>query len=564
MVVQRKKIRKGIYVENKKSGVHHVWGIILRDVDKNKWEVKTSDGRIIEFSSQQLRIVDQDGSHPPEGKDPIIVSDTTTATSTATSSITGDGTITLPLPPPPPPPPANSINNNPTPTPLATDSSTADESATTTSDLPTDVTAESTSVASGNAIEEPESTDMEEDMTLATVIEAEHAEFMESPHDEVELDQYEQRRMVSSIEKEELIQSGHTVTVGNPSTTGEYTWKVVRESFPSDVNSDRDHDAIGLKGVDFNLLVETWDEWSHKEEEASELGATKASTNDPPTPFLEVFMALEALPAHVCVANINRRLEDLNKRSKVQKKRIIKMVTLKEWWHFRAIRISTGATKLGGISRVFQQSGGKNISITKCIADILKQDFPLFEISRNRFQDLTALYPYAFIGPETTTRVWNGAQDPWYPIIDHVNGYNTNRTLRIAASKEKTVDETMSPFMPQTTKRGGLPHLSFVKRKPKPLGSEFKTVACAKTGVMLHLEIQRGKEPMKHCKFVNELAATAACTLRLGLATKHCGQLSNDDTPKDVFYGDSWFASVKTAVAMWEKVSCSLDVLLCF
>jgi hypothetical protein len=397
MVVQRKKICRGLYVETKRA-INSEWGIILRDVATNKWQVKTSDGRLLEFSSQQLRIIDQDGSHPPEGEDPIIVSDTPATSSATTSS--GDGTI-----PPPPnsiinngapiknpaakpttPPvlptidestPASissgttaapsrnaTINNNDARTPtLATNYSRANESSTTTpidtsstvsSDLSADVTAESENVASGNTnsgdlsvvggntIEE-ESADME-DITLAGVVGAEHAAFMETPDDDVEMDQYQQRRMMASIAKEALIQSGHTVAVGNPSTTGEYTWKVVRESFPSDVNSDRDHDAIGLKGVDFNQLLETWDEWSgHEEEKGFELGDTTIDmASNPPTPFLEVFMALEALPAHVCVANMNRRLEEVNKKNKVQKKRLIKLVTLKEWWHFLLVQPRLG------------------------------------------------------------------------------------------------------------------------------------------------------------------------------------------------------------------------------
>lgn len=113
----------------------------------------------------------------------------------------------------------------------------------------------------------------------------------------------------------------------------------------------------------------------------------------------------------------------------------------------------------------------------------------------------------------------------------------------------------MSFWIPRTSKTGGLPHISFVKRKPRPLGTEFKNVACAETGVMLHLELQRGKEPMKHSDYHRELGATAACTLRMGLATKNCGQSTSDDSPKDIFYGDSWFASVKTATKMHEHVS---------
>ena len=46
---------------------------------------------------------------------------------------------------------------------------------------------------------------------------------------------------------------------------------------------------------------------------------------------------------------------------------------------------------------------------------------------------------------------------------------------------------------PQPSKIGNLPHFSYIKRKPKSLGSELKTIACDLLGIMLYLEIQRRK-----------------------------------------------------------------------
>lgn len=51
----------------------------------------------------------------------------------------------------------------------------------------------------------------------------------------------------------------------------------------------------------------------------------------------------------------------------------------------------------------------------------------------------------------------------------------------------------MSPWRPRTSKNGGLPNISYIIRKPEPLGTEFKTVCCPITGVMTYMEIQRGK-----------------------------------------------------------------------
>ena len=60
-----------------------------------------------------------------------------------------------------------------------------------------------------------------------------------------------------------------------------------------------------------------------------------------------------------------------------------------------------------------------------------------------------------------------------------------------------------------------MPHLSYVKRKPKPLGSEMKNVADAQSGCMLFLELQKGKHPMRALPYSKDLGATAAVQLRM-------------------------------------------------
>ena len=79
----------------------------------------------------------------------------------------------------------------------------------------------------------------------------------------------------------------------------------------------------------------------------------------------------------------------------------------------------------------------------------------------------------------------------------------------------KIFDESMSAWRPQTTSKGGLPHLSFVDRKPEPLGTKFKNVACAITGIMLALEIQRGKTDDTVLKHDDVKSSTAAVSVRL-------------------------------------------------
>ena len=98
-----------------------------------------------------------------------------------------------------------------------------------------------------------------------------------------------------------------------------------------------------------------------------------------------------------------------------------------------------------------------------------------------RFKEIREYFPKGF---ENLDRK---SQDDWYRIDHLVKGFNENRSKFVAASIRKVFDESMSQWKPRTTDKGRLPHLSFVLRKPRPLGTEFKTVACAETGMFILL-----------------------------------------------------------------------------
>eukprot|EP00957_Ditylum_brightwellii_P148860 11332649-Ditylum_brightwellii.AAC.1 len=65
-------------------------------------------------------------------------------------------------------------------------------------------------------------------------------------------------------------------------------------------------------------------------------------------------------------------------------------------------------------------------------------------------------------------------EDPWWSFIKAIGEFNKNTKKTVAASISKVFDELMSAWWLQTTATGGLPHPSFVERKPEPLGTEFK------------------------------------------------------------------------------------------
>ena len=102
---------------------------------------------------------------------------------------------------------------------------------------------------------------------------------------------------------------------------------------------------------------------------------------------------------------------------------------------------------------------------------------------------------------------------------------------------------------------GGIPHLSLLIRKPIPLGTESK-VACEGTfGMCMYLEIQKGKVAMARKKFCRQYKATTACTVRLlyKMGLNETDLPLNSKTKRCVF-GDSWFASVDTALALKKEL----------
>ena len=106
-------------------------------------------------------------------------------------------------------------------------------------------------------------------------------------------------------------------------------------------------------------------------------------------------------------------------------------------------------------------------------------------------------------------------RDEWEMFRPVVCAFNENRRRTVNFSGLAVGDESMSQWAPRTSAYGGLPTISFVKRKPRPLGTELKDVVDGVHRVLLFLEIQEGKEQMKTKKYFSEVGATSACALRM-------------------------------------------------
>ena len=157
-----------------------------------------------------------------------------------------------------------------------------------------------------------------------------------------------------------------------------------------------------------------------------------------------------------------------------------------------------------------------------------------------RFKQFRSFYP----------KIWeedqNMTKDPWWRFSSAVEEFNEIRRNLILPSEIIAADESMSAFRPQTSKTSNFPNISFIARKPENLGTEFKNSVCPVLGVMMFLEIQRGRNGMDRHDFFKELGATASCTVRVAKGSSH---KSIDNVP-EIVVADSWFGSVKAAKSL--------------
>ena len=77
-------------------------------------------------------------------------------------------------------------------------------------------------------------------------------------------------------------------------------------------------------------------------------------------------------------------------------------------------------------------------------------------------------------------------------------------------------------------------------RKPEPLGVELKSVADTISGMIIHIEVCKGKLNNGLLKWHSEYGHTTSCVLR-------CTEAWHGS--ERVIIGDSWFAGLKTAKA---------------
>ena len=158
-----------------------------------------------------------------------------------------------------------------------------------------------------------------------------------------------------------------------------------------------------------------------------------------------------------------------------------------------------------------------------------------FGMTENRFSKIRAVFR---CGPSDDASL--DAND-WSFVENISDGFNAHMCEQITPGWLLGADESMCAWRGKVGKKDTkkCPHRMFVRRKPEPLGVEFKNIGDALSGIILFQEITKGKaEVVKPKYYSKEVGATAATTLRLSEPWFGSNR---------VVAGDSWFASVRTA-----------------
>ena len=163
--------------------------------------------------------------------------------------------------------------------------------------------------------------------------------------------------------------------------------------------------------------------------------------------------------------NWKEQLEILNTKlchDNNRRRKKIRSVTNKEWWVFWGIIFSACPTGKGG-DYLFRKQTERQV-----VPDVNFGRDGLNIMAYSRFKNIKENVHFAFYDRKVAE------SDPYHPVRSLLDGFNDNRKKTIAASIDIVLDESMSPFKPRTTATSVLPNVSFMFRKPKPLGIELK------------------------------------------------------------------------------------------
>ena len=132
-------------------------------------------------------------------------------------------------------------------------------------------------------------------------------------------------------------------------------------------------------------------------------------------------------------------------------------------------------------------------------------------ISQSRYEILTMMLKQSFKGDDE--------EDKYCRANGIIEGFNKIARTCFHAPVKLVIDESLAWMFPRAgpNRTANLPNMTFLADKPKNNGCMLKSAACANSGLMHTLEIQRGKEGEKERdeKYLGLVGARTACTLRI-------------------------------------------------
>ena len=219
-------------------------------------------------------------------------------------------------------------------------------------------------------------------------------------------------------------------------------WRIVQNSDPEkEAQPDVDKDFIGLKGYKFERLVNR--------------------NPDDKYPLMDMFVMLWAGDWQKQRKNINDMISAHNIRLP-KGNRKMGHVSEREFWQFFGIMILAGG--LGCESSKDLWPPEKRDLIPPGFQSA-QRSFSAFDanFSKSHFDRLRPFFARMFQDPKIKKEAWS-------EVRSAIDGFNLKRTKYVSASVLKVLDEIMCAWKPRKDAKGGLPHISFVARKPKPMG----------------------------------------------------------------------------------------------
>ena len=115
----------------------------------------------------------------------------------------------------------------------------------------------------------------------------------------------------------------------------------------------------------------------------------------------------------------------------------------------------------------------------------------------HRFEDILRALVFSDSDGDDDQEQGREEADKWSLVRQFVDSCNTTWQEALRPGYKITVDESMFAWYGKGDRPGGLPRVIKIKRKPKGVGCEAKTIADALSGIMIGIELNEGKEECK-------------------------------------------------------------------